>query len=88
MWYFTRNALHDFPPKFDMAELGWDELLRLMIDYEAFYNSKDFILRGNLVIRMELALLALQPFITLATERQLDCASVPQEIFKNVRICF
>ena len=96
MWYFTSKALHDFPLKFDKAayraftteewENFYDELLPLMIDYDAFYNSTDFILRGNIVIRLELALLALQQVITLATERRLDCVSVLQEIFNNVRI--
>ena len=40
------------------------------------------------VIRMESALLALQQVMTLATERRLDCASVLQEIFNNLRILF
>lgn len=98
MWYFTRNALYDFPLKFDMAanrafttekwENFYHELLRLMIDYGAFYNSTDLILRGNIVIRMKLALLALQQVITSATERRLHFAFVLQEIFNNVRILF
>ena len=40
------------------------------------------------VIRTESALLALQQVMTLAIERRLDCASVLQEIFNNVRIVF
>ena len=98
MWYLTHNALHGFPPKFNMAANrastieGWgnvfEELLRLMTDYEAFYDSTDLRLRENKVIRMESALLALQQVITLVIERRLDCASVLQEIFNNVRILF
>ena len=38
----------------------FEELLRLMTDYEAFYDSTDLRLRENIVIRMESALLALQ----------------------------
>ena len=37
---------------------------------------------------MESALLGLQQVITLPIERRLDCASVLQEIFNNVRILF
>ena len=66
----------------------FEELLRLMTDYEAFYDSTDLRLRENIVIRMESALLALQQVITLAIERRMDCASVLQEIFNNVRILF
>ena len=40
------------------------------------------------VIRTESALLALQQVMTLAIERRLDCASVLQEIFNNLRILF
>ena len=98
MWYLTDNALHDFLPKFNMAanrastieewENFFEELLRLMTDYEAFYDSTDLTLRENIVIRMESALLVLQQVITIAIERRLDCASVLQEIFNNVRILF
>ena len=98
MWYLTHNALHGFPPKFNMAANrastieGWgnvfEELLLLMTDYEAFYDSTDLRLRENKVIRMESALLALQQVITLVIQRRLDCASVLQEIFNNVRILF
>ena len=41
------------------------ELLLLMTDFEAFYDSTDLRLRENIVIRMESALLALQQVITL-----------------------
>ena len=58
----------------------FEELFRLMTDYEAFYELTDLRLRENILIRMESALLALQQVITLATERRLDCASVLQEI--------
>ena len=97
MWYLTHNALHDFPPKFNMAantastieewENFFEELFRLMTDYEAFYDSTDLRLRENIVIRMETALLALQQVITLATERRLDCASVLQEIERRKEMC-
>ena len=97
MWYLTHNALHDFPPKFNMAantastikewENFFEELFRLMTDYEAFYESTDLRLRENMVIRMESALLALQQVITLATERRLDCASVLQEIERRKKMC-
>ena len=66
----------------------FEELLRLITDYEAFYDSTDLRLRENIVIRMESALLALQQVITLVIERRLDCASVLQEIFNDVRILF
>ena len=98
MWYLTHNALHDFPPKFNMAantastieewENFFEELFRLMTDYEAFYDSTDLRLRENIVIRMESALLALHQVITLVIERRLDCVSVLQEIFNKVRILF
>lgn len=97
MWYLTHNALHDFPPKFNMAantasaieewENLFEELFRLMTDYEAFYDSTDLRLRENIVIRMESALLALQQVITLATERRLDCASVLQKIERRKEMC-
>lgn len=97
MWYLTHNALHDFPPKFNMAanrastieewENFFEELFRLMTDYEAFYESTDLRLRENIVIRMESALLAPQQVITLATERRLDCASVLQEIERRKKMC-
>ena len=74
MWYLTHNALYDFPPKFNMAanrastieewENFFEELLHLMTDYEAFYDSTDLRLRESIVIRMEPALLALQQVIT------------------------
>ena len=70
-----------------MGKFLW-RLLRLMTDFEAFYDSTDLRLRENIVIRMESALLALQQVITLAIERRLDWASVLQEIFNNVRIFF
>ena len=50
----------------------FEELFRLMTDYEAFYELTDLRLRENILIRMESALLALQQVITLATERRLD----------------
>ena len=97
MWYLTHNALHDFPPKFNMAanrastieewENCSEELFRLMTDYEAFYELTDLRLRENILIRMESALLALQQVITLATERRLDCASVLQEIERRKKMC-
>ena len=59
-----------------------------MTDYETFYDSRDLILQENIVIRMESALFALHQVITLAIEWRLDCASVLQEIFNNVRILF
>ena len=70
------------------CENFFEELLRLMTDYEAFYGSTDLRLTENIVIRMESALLALQQVVTSAIERRLDCASGVQEIFNNVRILF
>ena len=58
-----------------------------MTDFEAFYDSTDLRLRENIVIRMESALV-LQQVITIAIKRRLDCASIRQEIFNNVRILF
>ena len=80
----------------NMAELSttqeWDnffeELVRLLTDYEALYDSPDCILQENVFIRMESALLALQQVIPSAIVRGLNCASVLQEIFTNFRILF
>ena len=79
----------------NMAETSttdWDnffeELVRLLTDYEALFNSADSILQENVFIRMESALLALQQVIPSAIERGLNCASVLQEIFTNFRILF
>ena len=65
----------------------FEELFRLMTDYEAFYELTDLRLRENILIRMESALLALQQVITLATERRLDYASVLQEIERRKKMC-
>ena len=76
----------------DANTLGWEqffeELLYLMNDYEAFYNSTDYRLQENIIIRMESALLALQQIVPLVVNARLECASVVQEIFNNVRILF
>ena len=61
----------------NMAETSateeWDnffeELVRLLTDYEALYDSPDCILQENVLIRMESALLALQQVIPSAIER-------------------
>jgi len=66
----------------------FEELVRLLTDYEALYDSPDCILQENVLIRMESALLALQQVIPSAIERGLNCASVLQEIFTNFRILF
>ena len=76
----------------DANTLEWEqifeELLHLMNDYEAFYNSTDYRLQENIVIRMESALLALQQVVPLVIDARLDCASVVQDVFNNVRILF
>ena len=66
----------------------FEELVRLLTDYETLYNATDCILQENVFIRMESALLALQQLIPSAIERGLNCASVLQEIFTNFRILF
>ena len=66
----------------------FEELLRLMTDYETFYYSTNSILRENIVIRMESALPALQLVKTLAIERRLDCASVLREFSTTFAFCF
>lgn len=66
----------------------FEELVRLLTDYEALYDSPDCILQENVFIRMESALLALQQVIPSAIERELNCASVLQQIFTNFRILF
>ena len=80
----------------NMAETStteeWDnffeELVRLLTDYEALYDSPDRILQETVFILMESALLALQKVIPSAIERGLNCASVLKEIFTNFRILF
>ena len=68
-----------------MAETSttdWDnffeELVWLLTDYEALYNSADSILQENVFIRMESTLLAFQQVIPSAI----------QEIFTNFQILF
>lgn len=69
----------------NMAETSttdWDnffeELVWLLTDYEALYNSADSILQENVFIRMESTLLAFQQVIPSAI----------QEIFTNFQILF
>ena len=66
----------------------FDELINLMNDYELFYDSSDSVVQENIVIRLESAVLALQQVIALVIERDLECASVLQEMFRSIRILF
>ena len=59
-----------------------------LTDYEALYDSPDWILQETVFILMESAVLALQQVIPSAIDRGLNCASVLQEIFTNFRILF
>ena len=66
----------------------FDELINLMNDYELFYDTSDSVVQENIVIRLESAVLALQQVIALVIKRDLECASVLQEMFRSIRILF
>ena len=67
-------------------ENSFEELMNLMCDCQRFCDSSDSMVQEN--ICLESAVLALQQVITLVIERGLACASVLQEMFRNIRILF